>query len=162
MDTIDDELNTLLQYGNLGYYDFCEIVQIVLFSNTNAINYYTNIDFSSRYKAEIPFAYLTEKPVSITNNYKLAISRYTIPVDQFMVLYCDAAKNGIWNYEDKEVIIDDAFIADKKFIPENDPTGGQYNIFVPLEYGLYGSNCMGNYYIHELFSKRQCYIKYCK
>ena len=154
MNTIEDELNMLLQHGNLGYYDYCEVVQIVLFSDTNVINYYTNIDFSPKNKTEIPFAYVTERPVSVTKNYKLAISRYTISVEQFMILYCDAAKNGIWKYDGKEVRIDDAFIADKKFIPESDPTGGQYNIFVPLEYGLYGSNFMGNYYIHELFSKK--------
>jgi hypothetical protein len=50
MNTLRDELNTLLQHGNLGYYDYCEIVQIVLFSDTNAINYYTNIDFSSMHE----------------------------------------------------------------------------------------------------------------
>jgi hypothetical protein len=149
-----DELNTLLQHGNLGYYDYCEIVQIVLFSDTNAINYFTNIDFSSRHKTEIPFTYLTKKPVSITDKYRLAICRYTISIERFMDLYCDTAKSGIWNYDDKKIIIDDAFIADKKFVPESDPTGEQYNLFVPLEFGLYGSNFMGNYYIHELFSKK--------
>ena len=154
MNTIEDELNTLLQHGNLGYYDYCEIVQIVLFSDAHAINYFMNIDFKSKHKAEIPFSYLTEKPISVTKNYKLAISRNTISVEQFLTLYCEAAKNGIWKYDGKEVIIDDAFITDRKFIPESDPTGGQYNIFVPLEYGLYGSKFMGNYYIHELFSKK--------
>jgi hypothetical protein len=153
MCTIEEELNLLLQHGNLGYYSHCEIVQIVLLSKTNIINYYTNIDFSSEYRDESPFTFLTEKLVPVTKDYKLAISRFTIPVNQFLTLYCSAAENGIWKYNG-DIIIDDAFITNKKFIPNSDPTGGQYNIFVPLEYGLYGSTIMGNYYVHELFSKK--------
>lgn len=155
MKALEHELKLLLQYGNLGYYSFCNIVQVVLFSDTHAINYYTNIEFSSEYKLSTPFNFLTKKgPILINDDYKLAISKYTIAVEQFIQLYCTAAKTGIWKYDGKEVIIDDAFVTDKKFVPENDPTGGQYNMFVPLEYGLYGSNFIGNYYIHEIFSKK--------
>lgn len=150
---LKSELNTMLLHGNLGYYDYCEVVQIVLFSDKNAINYFTNIDFSSEHKQEEPFTFITQNPIAI-NKYKLAISRYKIPIEQFVSLYCDAAQFGVWMYDGKEVIIDDAFVSGKKFIPLSDPTGGQYNMFVPLEYGLYGSNFMGNYYIHELFSKK--------
>ena len=149
-----NELNTMLAQGNLGYYYYCEIIQTVLFSNSSAINYFTHIDISSKHKQEVPFEFLTTKPVSINSNYKLAISRYTVTVEKFLTLYCNAAESGTWIYDGKEVIIDHAFVSGKKFIPTSDPTGGQYNIFVPLEYGLYGSNFMGNYYIHELFSKK--------
>lgn len=153
LEAIKNELNAMILHGNLGYYDYCEVTQIVLFSEGTAINYFTNIDFSSKHNHEIPFTFLTQKPISV-NSYKLAISRYTIPVGQFLPLYCDAIQNGVWVYDGKEVIIDDAFVTEKKFIPTSDPTGGQYNMFVPLEYGLYGSNFIGNYYIHELFSKK--------
>lgn len=153
LDAVKNELNKMLLHGNLGYYNFCEVIQVILFFEKKAINYFTNIDFSHRHNQEMPFMFLTPKPISI-NNYKLAISRYTISVDQFLSLYCNAIQNGLWFYDGKEVIIDDAFVSEKKFVPASDPTGGQYNMFVPLEYGLYGSNFSGNYYIHELFSKK--------
>ena len=73
-----NELNTMLAQGNLGYYYYCEIIQTVLFSNSSAINYFTHIDISSKHKQEVPFEFLTTKPVSINSNYKLAISRYWI------------------------------------------------------------------------------------
>lgn len=154
LNAIKNELITMLAQGNLGYYYYCEIIQIVLFSDSIAINYFTHIDISSEHKQETPFEFLTDKQVSVNSSYKLAISRYTVTVDKFLTLYCNAAESGKWIYNDKEVIIDHAFVSGKKFIPTSDPTSGQYNMFVPLEYGLYGSNFMGNYYIHELFSKK--------
>ncbi len=154
MKAFENELNLLLQEGNLGYYSHCEIEQVVLFSKTSAINYYTNVDFSSTHNAVKEFSFLTDTPLSISKEYKIAISRYRITIEEFKRLYIKSALDGIWSFNGKNVVIDDAFTTDKKFIPESDPTGGQYNIFVPLEFGLYGTNFMGNYYIQELFSKK--------
>lgn len=156
MCNIEDDINLLLKHGNLGYYEFCEIVQIVLISEDSIINYYTNIEFSSEYMEVSPFELLTDESICIKENYKLVISKYTIPIEKFKELYLNAAQYGMWKYNNTEVIIDDAFVTDKKFIPGycNNPTRGQYNSFIPLEYGLYGSNFFGNYYIHELFSRK--------
>lgn len=149
-----EELKLLLEKGNLGEYSYCKIEQVVIFSKENTFNYFTGVDFSSNYHKEEPFVFLTKKPIKITNEYKVGISKYVISVEKFKNIFYEAEKSGIWRAEDKNVIIDDAFLTRKKFVPESDPTGGQYNMFVQIEYGLYGSNFLGNYYLLELFSKK--------
>lgn len=149
-----DEIELLLKTGNLGIYSYCEIEQVVLFSGKNSINYFTNVNFSSNYNKEEPFIFLTKKPIKVNKEYSLAISKYVISVDKFRNIFYKAEKDRIWEFEKKEVIIDDAFLTNKKFVPQSDPTGGQYNLFVPIEYGLYGSNFSGNYYLIELFSNK--------
>lgn len=148
---IKKDLYNLVFNNHLGSYNFCKVTQIFLFSPTISINYFTHIDFSEKHLRE-DFKFLTSAPISITNEYKLAICQYTLSLQEFVELYMNAYQTGEWNYNNKKVIIDNIFYSEKKFIPENDPSGAQYDIFVPIEEALYGSNFVGNYYIHELFS----------
>lgn len=153
-DYLKREINNLAFNNNLGNYKFCKVTQILLFSNEKTINYFTNIDFSEKH-IQIPFTYLSKKPISIKKDYKLAICQYTLSINEFLNLYIEAHRSGKWQYNNQTVIIDGFFHSDKKFIPENDPSGAQYDIFVPIEEALYGSNFSGNYYIHELFSDKK-------
>lgn len=158
MKTIREQLDKYLCHDFLSEYRFCEVSQIVLLSNDKVINYFTNIECSSKYKEPIPFDFVTKSPITICENdnskLKLAISKYAIPVEKLLDLISDAADTGLWKFDGENVVIDDSFPSDIKYVPESDPTGGQYNVFVPLEYGIYGSNYMGNYYAFELFSRK--------
>lgn len=154
MNELGKELSALLKDGNLGCYTYCKVDQIVLLAkDKKIINYFTHIDFSSKYTQAIPFSYLTSSPKTVSD-FRIAISSYTIPVKEFVSLYIKAAQTGKWEYDGESIIIDDAFVSHKKFVPANDPAVSQYNCFVPIEYALYGSNFMGNYYLTELYSKK--------
>ncbi|HEX9063214.1 MAG TPA: VPA1262 family N-terminal domain-containing protein [Clostridia bacterium] len=159
MDMVKD-IDLLTTYGNLGFYTHCEVFQAVLIKKdySETINYFTHINFQSSYQEVKTSSYITEKPTIINNDFKLAISTYTITINKFRELYISAIQNGTWDYNDEKisgiVLLDDVFSTEKKFVPENDPTGGQYNSLIPLEDALYGSNFMGNYYIHELYSNK--------
>lgn len=153
-DYLKNEIHNLAFNNNLGNYKLCKVTQILLFSEEKSINYFTNIDFSEKH-TEIPFTYLSSKPISITREYKLAICQYTLTLTEFLDLYIEAHKSGEWRYNNQVVAVDGFFYSDKKFIPQNDPSGAQYDIFVPIEEALYGSNFRGNYYIHELFSDKK-------
>jgi hypothetical protein len=151
------EIELLLQQGNVGKFNFCEVKQVILFSDEEAINYFTHINFSSEYTEEANFCFVTDKPISVCDGYRIAINTCRLSIERFKNIYYRAAESGIWKFDTQsipDVLLDDIFPTKKKFIPESDPTGGKYNMFVPLEYGLYGSNFMGNYYVQELFSKK--------
>lgn len=154
LEYLESELRNLAFNNNLGNYKLCKVTQILLFSKEQSINYFTNIDFSEKH-TDIPFVYLSDKPISITNEYKLAICQYTLTLDEFLTLYVEAHRSGEWRFRGKIVVIDGFFYSNKKFIPENDPSGAKYDMYVPIEEALYGSNFSGNYYIHELFSDKK-------
>jgi len=156
MEDIKKEIELLIEYGNLGFYQFCEVTQVVLLSKIDGrvFNYFTNVDFASKYTAEKAFDFLTDKPISINDTYKIAVSKCIISIDEFKRIYFSAMDNGIWKLNNITVFLDDIFPTGKKYVPANDPTGGQYGLVVPIERSLYGTNFMGNYYLHELFSKK--------
>lgn len=155
MTDLSKELSLLLRRGNLGVYKYAKVDQVVLLSDGKALNYFTNITVSSRFKSEEPFQFLTSSPKSITKGVKLAISTYTIPIVSIKQILCSAAKTGKWVCNDETVFLDSTFVTHRKYIPENDPAISKYNCFVPVEWYLYGSNFWGNYYLVELFSKKE-------
>lgn len=153
------ELEDVISYGNLGYYNYCEVIQIVLIGKAgDTINYFTHVDFSNKHQIEKQFNFLSKKPISINDDFRLALSHMVIPINNFVDIYTSAIQTGIWgvtHFDKKiEVSLDNVFPTEKKYVPSNDPTGGQYGLNIPLEEALYGSNFIGNYYIHELFSKK--------
>lgn len=148
-------LSLLLHKGNLGNYKFAKVDQIVLLTKGKVINYFTNVTVSSRIMSEEQFRFLTSSPKTISDGLKIAISSYAITVSKLKRLLSGAATDGKWNYDQTIVQLDSIFVTPRKFIPENDPTGSKYNNYVPIELYLYGSNCNGNYYMIELFSKKE-------
>lgn len=155
------DLFKLTEYGCFGFYSYAKVTQIVLIDSHSgkAWNYFTNISFSNKFKEKEETKYLTNKPQSINVNFKLAITTYTISIKDFIKLYVSAVVEQRWNYIDDKIdsvtVLDSVFPTTKKFIPCNDPTGGQYQLVVPIEQSLYGSNNCGNYYIFELYSKKE-------
>ena len=155
MDDIKKDLSLLLRKGNLGNYQFAKVDQIVLLVDKRIINYFTNVTVSSEFTKEEPFHYLTDSPKTVKDRIQVAISSYTINIKQAKALFAQASQSGQWDFNNHTVIIDSPFTSHRKFVPDNDPAVSQYNCFVPLEWYLYGSNCIGNYHIIEIFSKKE-------
>lgn len=156
MNILNEELNLLTSAGNLGDYCFCEVLHIFLLEkgSKKAYNYFTHINFSEKYKDIHDITKVTSVPISICNNYQLGIIKYSMDVKDFKTTYVSASETNHWNYKDIDIVLDDVFSTKKKFIRDNDPTGGKYHLNIPMEWELYGSNCSGNYYVHELYSKK--------
>ena len=155
------DLNLLTTFGSLGFYSHAKVTQIVLIdTDTGQVwNYFTNIYFSSEFKAIEKAKFLTNSLKSINKKIKLAISTYTISVETFKELFITAVKEQTWKYIDdtinSNVILDSVFPTTKKYIPCIDPTGSQYQLIVPVENSLYGSNFCGDYYIMELYCTKE-------
>ncbi len=155
------DLELLTTFGCLGFYLHAKITQIVLIDvdTQQAWNYFTDIYFSNKVQPKESAEFLTNKLKQINKKVKLAISTYTISVEDFKELYITAIKEQTWGYTDKTVtsitFLDSVYPTAKKYVPCNDPSGSQYQLVVPVEQSLYGSNFRGNYYILELYSAKE-------
>lgn len=58
-------LEKYLLYDLLGKYRYCKVTQIVLFSDKYCLNYFTNIDCSSKYSEPTEFHYITRTPLTV-------------------------------------------------------------------------------------------------
>ncbi len=140
------DLNSLTTVGSFGFYSHAKVTQIVLIDTDTgqAWNYFTDIHFSSKVKPKERAEFLTNKLKRVNKKIKLAISAYTISVETFKELFITAVKEQTWKYIDDTIdsvtILDTVFPTAKKYVPCNDPTGGQYQLVVPIEKSLYGSN----------------------
>ena len=153
-----EKLNKLKNYGNVGFYKFCKVDQIVLIDRKSEImyNYFTHIDFdSSKHIENIDGFLLTSSLEEINTNLNLAIKSYTISVENFEDICNSIETKGKWIWKEDEIILDDVFDSGAKFVPQNDPTSGKRKSFVPIELALYGSNFSGNYYVYELASTKK-------
>lgn len=153
-------LDLLLKDNIIGTYTYCEIIQILLLSKNGkaALNYFTHITCSSSFKATEAESYLTSKPITISKNFKLCITKKIIPVCEFIPIFLAAANTDQWVYDHKVIDLNQPLNAGAKFIPEIDPTSSKYRQFVPLEWYLYGSNFHGNYYIVELYRRNDEFL----
>lgn len=153
------EIKKLFQFGTIGYYTNCEVVQIILMNKTNkeCWNYFTHISFSKDFVESTEREWLTEKPISINATFKIMISKQIISTAEVITIVDDAVESQEWIYGEDCAKLDGVFVVDSRFVPETDPTGSTIseNTLVPLEWSFYGSTFCGNYYVVELFSSKR-------
>lgn len=153
------EIKTLFKDGIVGYYYYCEVTQIILNDKKTDEywNYFTHIDFSSSFVEETDRCWLTEKPKSINDRFRVMIARQVLPSKSVIHIVDNAVESQKWEYEGDCAKLDDVFVINPRYVPETDPTGSMTseNTLVPLELSLYGSNFIGNYYVVELFSSKR-------
>lgn len=153
-------LQLLLDSGSVGTYQYCTVDQIVIEDQSTKVgwNYFTHVTFSSEYTSKSESQLLCT-PVTIKPNYKLYISKYQMEKEKFKECIQSAITSGKWNYTDSKIqdgdLIDGAFPSSVKYISENDPTGSSYNNMIPIEMALYGSNFIGNYYVFEIYARKE-------
>lgn len=157
------ELEDLLKYGKIGFYTNCEVTQIILHikSSGKYWNYFTHIECNERYTQPMKTTWLTSAPKSISPDMQILIGKQIISVEDMLNIWNNAEESQHWSYKTDDALLDKIFWSPPKFIPETDPTGNidSENTLVPLEEMLYGSNHSGNYYICELFSKKEYFNK---
>ena len=149
------KIEDLVKYGNIGYYQFFKATMLVLLIDEKPINYFTCFEFSQNYKHEQKFKYLTKSPCTIRKGIQLCIGEIIISIDKFNLIWNDYITKKEYSIENNSVILDSTFETDARFVPAIDPTTGQYNMFIPIEKHLFGSDFIGNYYLFELFSENK-------
>ena len=149
------KIEDLVKYGNIGYYQFFKATMLVLLIDEKPINYFTCFEFSQNYKHEQKFKYLTKSPCTIRKGIQLCIGEIIISIDKFNLIWNDCITKKEYSIENNSVILDSTFETDARFVPAIDPTTGQYNMFIPIEKHLFGSDFIGNYYLFELFSENK-------
>lgn len=153
------ERRKLFDYGTVGYYTNCEVIQIILKDKKNEVywNYFTHITFSKSYMEITERKWLTEKPKTINSSFQVMISKQIVSATDIISVIDDAVHSQKWILGDDCARLDEVFLIDPRFVPETDPTGSvvSENTLVPLEKSFYGSNFLGNYYILELFSTKK-------
>ena len=153
------ETKTLLEYGTVGYYTNCEVIQIILYNKKDKEywNYFTHIFFSESCTEMSKREWLTEKPKTINSSFQVMISKQIVSVTDIISVIDNAIDSQNWVLGEDCARLDEVFVVDPRFVPETDPTGSiiSENTLVPLEKSFYGSNFLGNYYIIELFSTKK-------
>lgn len=153
------EIKTLFEEGVVGYYSFCEVTQIILNDKPRREywNYFTHIDFSNKYQEETERSWLTDKPISINDRFRVMIMRQVLPAKNVINTLDYAVESQKWIYGDDFAKLDEVFVIDSRYVPETDQTGNttSEDRLVPIELSLYGSNFSGNYYVVELFSSKK-------
>ena len=153
------EIKTLFEDGVVGHYLFCEVTQIVLYDKQEKEywNYFTNIYFSKSFTEGTEGQWLTSKPISINSRFKVMIKKQVLPAQDAANAVDMAVESQLWKYGEDCARLDEVFVIDPRFVPDTDPTGSKKSeqTLVPLELSLYGSNCLGNYYVVELFSSKK-------
>ena len=153
------EIKTLFEDGVVGHYLFCEVTQIVLYDKQEKEywNYFTNIYFSQLFTEGNDGQWLTSKPISINSRFQVMIKKQVLPAKNVANTVDMAVESQLWKYGDDCARLDEVFVIDPRFVPDTDPTGNKKSeqTLVPLELSLYGSNCLGNYYVVELFSSKK-------
>ncbi len=149
------EIDDLVKYGNIGYYQFVKATMLILLIDAKPINYFTCFEFSQDFKHEQEFTYLTKCPRSIREGIQFCAGQTILPVSKFKSIWNDCITRNEFLIENKLIILDNTFETDARFVPAIDPTTGQYDMCIPIEKYLFGSNFIGNYYLAELFSENK-------
>lgn len=152
---IMDQFSKLVKYGNIGYYNLCKVIQIVLIcADGNIYNYFTFIDFdSSKYiKAEEP-KYITPKEITINSNVHIAICTYTISIEEIVEIYKNLINNKQWEYKEFNSKIGKTYLTDSKLLPITDWIGS-FDGLIPVRAGLCKDNPFSNFYIFEFFNDK--------
>lgn len=116
------DFDLLIEKGNLGFYNSCEITTIFLYDNTikKAKNFYTIVVFEEREKSisnEKPF--ITNKPINIDKQYRLGIIRYQRTIEELEKDFIVLLRENKWAYDENDLIIGNLKPLPKQFIPKD-------------------------------------------
>lgn len=151
---MNEMIKKLIKKGNVGFYNYYKTTMFLLSNGKECYNFFTHIEFSEKFDSEQELKFITSSPTTINDDWKLMIGEEVLPVELFLPFWDECTSGGFKN-NGLEILLDSTFPTPLKFVPSTDPTGGRYNLYIPIEQHLYGSNFMGNYYLLEMFSKKE-------
>lgn len=89
MSNFIDDFKLLIQQGNLGFYTSCEVTHAVIFDRETeqSHNYYTVFVFEERELRNTKAKYLTDKLISLSRRFSLAVMQYQIELKEAGKIY---------------------------------------------------------------------------
>lgn len=146
----------LKEKGNIGYYDYCDIVTIFLYAKKEKkyYNFFTMVSFCEG-KNEEYFEKITPKLIQISKTVSLGIVKYSLKLEQVDSLYENLVKDNSWRYNNTELILDQLFKGDRKLVPIYGNPDGKFELS-PINqlFVAYGDLFKCNYYI-EFFTNKE-------
>lgn len=145
------DFDLLIEKGNLGFYNSCEITTIFLYDSTikKAKNFYTIVVFEEREKSisnEKPF--ITNKPINIDKQYRLGIIRYQRTIEELEKDFIVLLGENEWAYDESDLIIGNLKPLPKQFIPKDGTE------IVPLN-SVLKNNFYNGSYVLEFFDQEK-------
>lgn len=145
------DFDLLIEKGNLGFYNSCEITTIFLYDSTikKAKNFYTIVVFEEREKSisnEKPF--ITNKPINIDKQYRLGIIRYQRTIEELEKDFIVLLRENKWAYDESDLIIGNLKPLPKQFIPKDGTET------VPLN-SVLKNNFFNGSYVLEFFDQEK-------
>ncbi|MCF6459523.1 VPA1262 family N-terminal domain-containing protein [Clostridium sp. Cult3] len=116
------DFDLLIEKGNLGFYNSCEITTIFLYDNTikKAKNFYTIVVFEEREKSiSNEKSFITNKPINIDKQYRLGIIRYQRTIEELEKDFIVLLRENKWAYDENDLIIGNLKPLPKQFIPKD-------------------------------------------
>jgi hypothetical protein len=149
------DFENLCKQGVIGFYESCEVTQIFLIekSSKKIFNYYTLIVFEESSEIDSQPIFLTDKPLSVNERFRLGITQTRITINQAQSLFQEIQK-GIFSLNSEPCEIGKNFVLlPKQFIPHswNGTKIPMGNILKP--------NYWGDSYIIEFFCEDKPLIK---
>lgn len=120
MTTVAEEYCLLTSYGNIGFYQSCEVTQFFLIDKhkNKFINLYILVTFEEEPFKKTNLKYLTNKPIKFDDNYSVSIQRYHLSLDETAENFLNILNHQKWNFQNNTSLILDALKPlRKQFIP---------------------------------------------
>lgn len=148
---VKKDFDLLIEKGNLGFYNSCEITTIFLYDNNlrKAKNFYTIAVFEERERSDTnESTFITDKPVSINKKYRLGIIRYQKSIEELEKDFTTLLKENRWSYNGDDLIIGNLKPLPKQFIPTDS------TVIIPLN-SVLKNNFYNGSYILEFFDQEK-------
>lgn len=152
---VKKDFDLLIEEGNLGFYNSCEITTIFLYDNiiNKAKNFYTIAVFEERNKVfDSKTPYITKGLINIDKRYKLGVMKYQKTIEELEENFNILLRDNEWSYDKKNLIIGNLKALPKQFIPMDGTE------IVPLN-SILKNNFYNGSYILEFFDQEKQKLK---
>ena len=118
---INAEYNLLSGFGNLGFYKSCEVTTIFLLDKISkqVFNYFSIFVFEEKELETDKIKYLTDKLLTISDEYRVGICRYYLSMEQAFDNFNQIRNSKVLSNISGELKIGNLKLINKQFVPPN-------------------------------------------
>lgn len=155
--SINIEYNLLSGLGNLGFYKSCEVTTIFLLNKTSkqVFNYFSIYVFEERELETDEIKYLTDKLLTISEEYRVGICRYYLSMEQAFDNFNQIKNSKVLSNISGELNIGNLELINKQFVPPNGTKDINLNKCLK-------NNFINGSYIYEFFNVGKDFLKLTK
>lgn len=150
---INAEYNLLSGFGNLGFYKSCEVTTIFLLDKISkqVFNYFSIFVFEEKELETDKIKYLTDKLLTISDEYRVGICRYYLSMEQAFDNFNQIRNSKVLSNISGELKIGNLKLINKQFVPPNGTK--EVNLNKCLK-----NNFINGSYIYEFFNVEKGFL----